>query len=196
MGFTMIALEILLLLAFQSLYGYVYHRLSIIIAAFMAGMALGSWRAQVRQDRGDDLPVGGGDMRSLAYLQGIAALSPVLLVVLFGFLGRIQTPTILWLSSQILFPALALACGYLGGCQFPRASRIFFASSVPATAPGGLYALDLAGSCIGAVILSIYLVPVFGFLKVASLIALINLAPWALAWLSACDAGALKMNDE
>jgi spermidine synthase len=189
MGFTMIALEILLLLAFQSLYGYVYHRLSIIIAAFMAGMALGSWRAQVRQDRGDDLPVGRGDMRSLAHLQGFAALSPVLLVFLFSFLGRIQGPTMLWLSSQILFPALALACGFLGGYQFPLASRIFFADSEPATAPGGLYALDLAGSCIGAIILSIYLVPVFGFLKVASLIALINLAPLALAWLSARDAG-------
>lgn len=188
MGFTMIALEILLLLAFQSLYGYVYHQLSIIIAAFMAGLALGSWRAQLRPARADALPAGRDDMRSLAHLQGIAALSPVFLVAVFIGLGRIQGPAALWLASQILFPSLALACGFLGGYQFACASRVFFSRSDSAAAPGGLYALDLAGSCVGAVILSIYLVPVFGFLETALLIGVINLPPLALAWLSTGDA--------
>ena len=35
-------LEILLLLGFQAIYGYVYHQLAILIAAFMVGMAAGS----------------------------------------------------------------------------------------------------------------------------------------------------------
>jgi spermidine synthase len=42
-GFTLIALQILLLLAFQSIYGYVYHQLAILIGLGMAGIALGSW---------------------------------------------------------------------------------------------------------------------------------------------------------
>ena len=41
MGFTQIGLEMLLLLGFQAVYGYVYHQLAIVIAGFMAGMALG-----------------------------------------------------------------------------------------------------------------------------------------------------------
>ena len=41
MGFTMIGLEILLLLAFQAIYGYFYQQLAILIGAFMAGMAAG-----------------------------------------------------------------------------------------------------------------------------------------------------------
>ena len=37
------ALQIFLLLLFQSVYGYVYHQLAVLIAMFMAGIALGSW---------------------------------------------------------------------------------------------------------------------------------------------------------
>jgi len=181
MGFTMIALEILLLLAFQSLYGYVYQQLSIIIAAFMAGMALGSRRAQARPDPDVGLSAGRRSLSSLVWLQGIAAVSPVLLVALFRVLGHIQAPAILWTASWILFPALALVCGFLGGFQFPLAGRIFFAGTKHPAGPGGLYAIDLAGSCFGAVVLSIYFIPVFGFLKTAALIGLINLAPLMLS---------------
>ena len=38
-GFTLITLQILLLLAFQFIYGYVYHQLTILIAMNMAGIA-------------------------------------------------------------------------------------------------------------------------------------------------------------
>lgn len=183
-GLTMITLEILLLLGFQSLYGYVYQQLSIIIAAFMAGLALGSWRAQARPARVEAPRADGAYMGSLARLQGIAAVAPVLLVALLNGLGRMQTPLVLWLAAQTVFPSLALACGFLGGYQFARASQVYFGHSEFEAAPGGLYALDLAGSCVGAVILSIYLIPVFGFLETATLIGLINLAPLALAWLS------------
>src|ERR1039457_6621111 len=48
-GFATIGLEMLLLLAFQAVYGYVYQQLAVVIAAFMAGMALGSWLGMVGQ---------------------------------------------------------------------------------------------------------------------------------------------------
>lgn len=84
--------------------------------------------------------------------------------------------------SQIVFPILALLCGSLGGYQFPIASRLFFSSSgEKSRSAGGLYALDLAGACLGAVVLSTYLVPVFGFFRAALLCALMNLAPAGLA---------------
>lgn len=176
MGFTLMGLEVLLLLAFQAIYGYVYHQLAIVIAGFMAGMALGSWRG-MRSTAG---------MRSLAGLQGIAALSSLMIYAVFRVLAPVQNPLGLFLVSQILFPALALLCGLLGGYQFPVASRIFFAGSKRAAgSPGTLYALDLLGACLGAVLLSAYLVPLFGFFKTALLMALLNLAPAALAALGA-----------
>jgi predicted membrane-bound spermidine synthase len=46
---------------------------------------------------------------------------------------------------------------------------------------GTLYAIDLLGGCAGALLLSSYLIPVFGFWKTAWLIAVVNLAPALLA---------------
>jgi predicted membrane-bound spermidine synthase len=44
-----------------------------------------------------------------------------------------------------------------------------------------LYAIDLLGGSLGALVLSGYLIPVFGFWKTAWLCAAINLAPALLA---------------
>ena len=41
-GFTELGLEILLFLGFQALYGYIYHELTILVALFMVGVALGA----------------------------------------------------------------------------------------------------------------------------------------------------------
>ena len=42
-GCTLMVLQISLLLAFQSIYGYVYQELAMLIGLFMAGIAFGSW---------------------------------------------------------------------------------------------------------------------------------------------------------
>ena len=82
-------------------------------------------------------------------------------------------------------PLLALACGALGGYRFALASRVLQAH------PGALYAVDLAGSCVGAILFSLYLIPVFGFFRTSLLAAELNLAPAALAFL-ACSARAQR----
>jgi spermidine synthase len=190
MGFTLIGLEMLLLLAFQAIYGYVYQQLAVVIAALMAGMALGSWLALVGQASrpAPDRPGGlSHQVRALAWLQVLAALAPLLLYAAFEAVTRVTSPAGLFLVSQVLFPVLALFCGMLGGYEFPVASRIFFSTS-RGRGPGTLYALDLAGSCLGAVLFSAYLVPVFGFLKTAVLTAMVSLAPAALAMRSVWEA--------
>ena len=75
----------------------------------------------------------------------------------------------------------------LGGYEFPVASRIFFdgrQTGLPAAQrPSTLYALDLAGSCLGAVLFSAWFVPIFGFFRTALLLAMVSLAPAATALL-------------
>jgi len=175
-GFTLIGLEMLLLLGWQAIYGYVYQQLAIIIAAFMAGMAAGSWAAL-------RFPPAGA-MRALGRWQLAVSLAPLVLCGLFEAFTRVTSPAGLFVVSQIVFPALALSCGILGGYEFPLASRIFFAAG-RTRGTGTLYALDLAGSCLGAILFSAWLVPVFGFFKTAVLSALVSMAPAALAILSA-----------
>ena len=172
MGFTMIGLEMLLLLAFQAIFGYVYQQLALLIAAFMAGMALGSALAlRYTTVRG---------IRTLLGLQVLASIAPLMLYGLFETSTRVTGSTGLFLASQFLFPALALLSGTLGGYEFPLASRIYFASQ-PRRSPGTLYALDLAGSCLGVLLFSAYLIPVFGFFRTAVLSAMVSLAPAVFA---------------
>ena len=156
MGFTMIGLEIMLLVGFQAMHGYVYQEVAVLIAGFMAGMALGSWLA-LRAE----MPA-----RWLAGLQAAAAVAP------FAVYGLLQ------LGAAAIGLA-AIGCGFVGGCQFPVASAAWFKGR-PRNR-GGLYAIDLAGSCLGALLFGAYLIPVFGFLRTAVLMSVVNAAPAAAA---------------
>jgi spermidine synthase len=180
-GFTELGLEIILLLGFQALYGYVYHELAILVALFMVGVALGGWgelrlapspgRASMRRD-----------LRLLAGLQILLAASPLLLYALLVQLGRVSSVGGQRAASEVLFPALALGAGLLGGFQFLLASRAYFGNAPDSgRSPGVLYALDLAGACAGALALSVLLIPVYGFLRTAVLMAAVNLAPSVMA---------------
>ncbi len=199
-GFTELGLEIMLLLGFQALYGYVYHELTILVALFMVGVALGAWwELRVASSLSGANRLRG--LRLLAWLQIILAASPLLLYGLLVQLGHVSSVGGQRAASEILFPALALAAGLLGGFQFLLASRIYFGDGRLPTGPTGpsagrpysdvyspdareggrspgvLYALDLAGACAGALALSILLIPVYGFLRTAMLMAAVNLAP-------------------
>ncbi len=165
-GFTTMGLEILLLLGFQAVYGYVYHQLAILIAMFMGGMALGSWRGLRARS----------NLRRLALLQTAAAASPLALCLLMEALPALRT--------AFVFPVLALFCGLIGGYQFPVASRIYF-SDRPGRSPGALYALDLAGSCFGALLIGAFLIPLFGFRRTALVMAVVCLTPALPAWVGA-----------
>jgi hypothetical protein len=104
MGFTQIGLEMMLLLGFQAVYGYVYHQLAIVIAGFMAGMALGSWLG-LRSSTAFRL-------WSLVRLQLVAAASGLALCGLLAV-------------SHLLYPILALlaACWADTSLLLPAAFR-------------------------------------------------------------------------
>ena len=180
MGFTELGLEILLLLGFQALYGYVYHELTLLVALFMVGMAAGAYLA-LRRTPGPGASHPGKELRLLAGLQITAAVSPLVLYGLLVELGHVSSAGGQRIASQMLFPLLALMAGWLGGFQFLLAGRVYFAGAGPREgSPGVLYGLDLAGACLGALALSALLIPVYGFLRTALLMAAVNLASAAL----------------
>jgi spermidine synthase len=175
-GFTLMALEIILLLAFQSIYGYVYHQLAILIALSMAGIAIGSWLGMHRIRRVNSPPC-----RAVATTQFLLVLSAPMLMLLVSLFARLSGMTTSWLAAQCIFPALAALCGMLGGYQFPLATEIYLQNISGRRSLGMLYAIDLLGGCLGALVLSGYLIPVFGFWKTAWFTAAVNLAPALLA---------------
>jgi spermidine synthase len=175
-GYTLITLEIFLLLAFQSIYGYVYHQLAILIALCMAGIAWGSWLAMRRIHRnGKDV------RRAIASTQFLLALSAPALMLSISLLAKVSGMTANWVAAQCVFPALAALAGILGGYQFPMATEVYLQGGDSQRSLGILYSIDLLGGCAGALALSGYLIPVFGFWKTAWLCAALNLAPALLA---------------
>jgi spermidine synthase len=179
-GFTLMALQIFLLLAFQSVYGYVYHQLTILIAMCMAGIAFGSWLGIRRIRSSNDSPY-----RTMATTQFLLALSGPALIFVVSLLSKISGTATTWLAAEVVFPALAALCGMLAGYQFPITTEIYLHDSSRRSRVGALYAIDLLGGCAGALLLSSYLIPVFGFWKTAWLSAAVNLAPSLLAaWVS------------
>jgi spermidine synthase len=168
-GFTLMALQIFLLLAFQSVYGYVYTQLAILIGLFMAGIALGSWLAM--------RPLAGHrSAGAMAVTQLLLAIAGPALLLLASLMGSFSSPAAAWIAAQVAFPALAALAGMLGGIQFVVAAGVFLRARAGRSGLGVLYAIDLLGGCAGALVLSGFLIPVYGFWKTAWLVAGINVA--------------------
>jgi spermidine synthase len=202
-GFTLMALQIFLLLGFQAVYGYVYTELAILIGLFMAGIALGSWLGMRREENpsGEDsvkghdfsraekvakrlwaLAPGGSPCQfALAAAQLPLALAAPALLLAVGAFGSFSSRTTTWLAAQIVFPALAALAGLLGGFQFVTAAGIFLRGRGQGAGFGLLYAIDLLGGCVGALALSTFLIPVFGFWRTAWLAVAINAAAVLIA---------------
>ncbi|MGO9340343.1 MAG: fused MFS/spermidine synthase [Terracidiphilus sp.] len=175
-GFTLMVLQIILLLAFQSIYGCVYHQLAVLVGVFMAGIAFGSWlsiRQTSKSARATYL--------RLATTQALLCLSAPLLILAISPMSGLSGRATEWIAAQVVFPACAALAGMLGGYQFPLAAEIFLDDRSGRSGLGILYAVDLLGGCAAALVLSTYLIPVFGFWKTAWLSAAINLAPALLA---------------
>jgi spermidine synthase len=172
-GFTLMAVQIFLLLGFQAVYGYVYAELAILIGLFMAGIALGSWLGTRREPANRTW--------TLAAVQLLLALAAPALLLAVSAIGGFSSRTATWLAAQIVLPALAGLAGMLGGFQFVTAAGIFLRGRGEGAGFGLLYAVDLLGGCVGALALSTFLIPVFGFWRTAWLAAAINAAAMLLA---------------
>jgi len=165
-GFTLMGLQIFLLLGFQAVYGYVYTELSILIGVLMAGIALGAWLA-LRHG-------GASTMQRLATVQFLLALAAPMLLVVVTAAGHFTSGIGNWIAAQIVFPALAAGAGLLGGYQFAVAAGVFMQEQAGLSRLGALYAIDLLGGCVGALALTTFFIPVFGFWQTAWLAVIIN----------------------
>ncbi len=159
-GFSTMAFQILLLLAFQIIHGYLFYKLGIILTAFMAGLAAGAIFAVRIIERL------GKERTFLLAVQGDLLIYSIILPVFFLRSG-----------SDILFPVMSVLAGFIGGSQFPLVNRILLIKGGEPGRLGGLtYGVDLFGSFFGALLTGVLFVPILGIVKTCIAIAIINLA--------------------
>ncbi len=155
-GCTTISLEILIIHGFQAIYGYAYYQLSLILTGFMVGLALGSWYSIHLLKRSKTA------FKRYLVFQSFLTLYPLLTYFVLISLSKITLSSFL---IQASFLVLISGLGFIGGFQFPLASYLIFQHKKQIDRIGGtLYAWDLFGSVIGALLISTLIIPVLGVL--------------------------------
>jgi spermidine synthase len=169
-GLATMSLELVLLVIFQSLYGYVYVRVGIIVAVFMLGLAVGSlvMKRLIRR-RGE---VGLGSL--IVIDAGLAVFSGALPGVLW-LLGRASAqgyPP--WVVEWTVWTCV-LVGGILGGAIFPLSANIILGEGrQTGGAAGSVDAADNVGACLGALLTGVVLVPAIGIASTCLVLALLK----------------------
>jgi spermidine synthase len=79
------------------------------------------------------------------------------------------------LGANVIFPLLSVIAGLLAGAQFPLVNKLYLGNKQEEGQVVGLaYGIDLLGSCFGAFLTGIFLIPVLGITWSCFVIALIN----------------------
>ncbi|MDZ7371541.1 MAG: hypothetical protein ONB12_10245 [candidate division KSB1 bacterium] len=148
-GFAVMAMNLALMLAFQVQFGYIYAWLAVLNATFMLGMAAAA--AFVNQKSGHF---------------AVGAVLERLLVSMI-FLSLVLLPALEWIGEHFsLFGTLLLflIAGGAGGAAFAVLCARF--RCITGTSDfGGLYAADVLGGGIAALLLSGITIPLFGLTK-------------------------------
>jgi spermidine synthase len=152
-GLAEMTLQGVILFAFQVDHGTLYGRVSLVVTALMAGLALGALLGRRLAGR--------ARRALLGVLGGVVALGGVLAVLPSGV-------------PEAVYLVLALAAGGLAGLVFPLAVTLVGADE--GRAAGSLYAADLAGGCLGALLTAAFLVPLLGLDQTALTAALVGIA--------------------
>jgi spermidine synthase len=151
-GFSGMAVEVIVLLAFQALKGYVYWEVALMTAAYMAGAASGGTATNVLL--GKVLQRSRLRPRSLFVL--LQAAITVFALSLSPILGAAEARPL----PDFFFPLLALVAGLLGGMEFPLAA--YLTKGAAGRVAGLIYGADLTGACFGAFLSSVFLIPILG----------------------------------
>jgi hypothetical protein len=175
MGLGAMALEFLILILCQIHLGLLYRQMGLLIAAFMAGMGLGSaWGVRLAA-RGRATPG-----RLTACQGGLALVALFLAVVLPAMAASGYLPAGFMLQGFYL--VILFSAGFAGGGVFSLASSLWhrYLPATP-TRDGLFYAVDLLGATLGSLGMSLIVLPVW--VVVPALWGLVGLHAWAVVLL-------------
>jgi len=173
-GFFGMLINLILIFSFQVIYGYLYHRIGLLISIFMAGTALGSifMTHNTRNIK-----------NSLNLLLKLETA-----IVLFSYLSAFIITRFLGYTnfSELIFIALFFISGLLIGLEFPLATKMYLEDKRQIGFTSGLlYFSDLIGGWLAGVIGAVIFLPILGlfntcmiiiFLKLSSLLLLVIFA--------------------
>ncbi|MBC7261809.1 MAG: fused MFS/spermidine synthase, partial [Chloroflexi bacterium] len=178
-GFAGMIFDLMLTFAFQSIYGYVFWWIGLLVASFMAGAACGAMimtRVVERTERPLDHFV-----RIELAIMGFCLACPAILFVAHAYLGGAD-PFFLF---RLLFLAISFVSGFLVGAQFPLANKLYLGNSASVSKTAGLlYASDLLGGWLGGIVGAVVLLPVLGLVGTCLTVAMLKLVSFVAITMS------------
>jgi len=164
-GFTASSSEFLLLIAFQSIYGFIYQMAGLIIMIFMAGLFAGA---------GFMFKFFKTKQQSFIILQVLTGLFCLAIPYLFQYSCTGWTP-------GILIGLLTFVMAMVTGIQYQMASHLRQGSI--GKVASSTYGADLTGSAFGVFFIGVFAFPLLGILNTVIMLALLNIAVAALIYL-------------
>jgi spermidine synthase len=173
-GLTGMVFSLAIIFAFQTLYGYLYHQIGLLIAIFMFGIASGSFFITKRFDRIKN--------DSLLFLKTEIAI--ILFSILFPFVFLVPSHN---LENKVVYSILygailimSFLSGMFIGFQFPLANKIYLSSRPEkgrlGQTAGLLYGADLFGGFFGGLSGGILLLPVVGLKETCFIMGMLKIS--------------------
>lgn len=192
-GLSLMALEIIIIFAYQEIIGYLYYRISLLISAVTLGMALGVWYGNKKvtnltfsegsSEEKKPLKVNLNAVhanisllkqlyRNLSIFHLFTILLSFLIYLAFLLLLKISCS---WLT-EVVFLFVSISTGILCASIFPFSNKLYLSlQKEPNKKTGTIYSADLIGASLGALLPSIILIPVFGVFRCSLLLSICNL---------------------
>ena len=162
-GFSLMAFEIVVIYLFQAAFGDLYYRLAWVITVFMAGLGTGTWVA-----------LGLKKIPERFGLAGLHAMNAVFFFLLIKGCVRIFSKGFfLGEEYQLVFLGMALGGGLIAGAAFPFANRLYLVRG-EGNRLGSVYAADLGGSALGALLTAGFFIPILGVPQTLILLGAVN----------------------
>ena len=176
-GFAGMLFSLMLIFAFQSIYGHVFSTIGLLVASFMAGAACGALLVANFMDRIKDC-----NKFFSAIELAIICFSMGCLLIVFIPNANLGNPEAFFLF-QFLFFVISFISGLLIGSQFPLANRLYLMEDTSLTKTAGtLYSADLLGGWLGGVLGAVVLLPVLGLVGTCITVGLLKLTSFIVIY--------------
>ena len=167
--------DLMIIFTFQSIYGYVFSWIGILVASFMAGAACGALLITTVLGR----------IKNYFKVFKIIELAIICFSIAFPFvfLAMPSNPgdAEVFFLFKMLFLTLSFISGFLTGSQFPLANKLYLKKSRNLSQTAGLlYAADLLGGWFGGIVGAVVLLPVLGLTGTCLTVALLKLTSFTV----------------
>jgi len=180
-GFADMMLDLAILFTFQTLYGYLYYQIGLLITVFMVGVALGGFTITRQMEK----------IRNSSSLFLKTELSIICFSLILPFVLSVPSQTlekpVVYILLYMTFLTMSFLCGVLVGLQFPLATKIYLRSSSKegtlGQTAGLLYGADLFGGFFGGLFGGVLLLPILGLKESCFMMAIIKASSFILVLL-------------